>query len=258
MTGTGLKLKASKCQFLRREVTYLGHTISADGVSCESGKVECVQNWPTPTTTTDLRSFLGYAGYYRRFINRFARIAGPLHDLVSEGAKHSKKKAGDVSRLWGTKHQGAFEFVKGALTTAPVLGYADYTKLFILETDASHDGLSAILSKEQESRVLAFASRRLRPSEKNSSLYSSMKLEVLAMKWAITDKFRHYLLGGKFKVVTDNNPLTYFRSAKLGALEQNGPHSSHSSILTSSTDLERSTLLMPFPACPLNPLLNPS
>ena len=217
-----------------------------------------MQNWPTPTTTKDLRSFLGYAGYYRRFINRFARIAGPHHDLVSEGAKHSKKKAGDVSRLWGTKHQEAFEFVKGALTTAPVLGYADYTKLFILETDASHDGLSAILSKEQESRVLAFASRRLRPSEKNSSLYSSMKLEVLAMKWTITDKFRHYLLGGKFKVVTDNNPLTYFRSAKLGALEQNGPHSSHSSILTSSTDLERSTLLMPFPACPLNPLLNPS
>ena len=168
MTGTGLKLKASKCQFLRREVTYLGHTISADGVSCESGKVECVQNWPTPTTTKDLRSFLGYAGYYRRFINRFARIAGPLHDLVSEGAKHSKKKAGDVSRLWGTKHQGAFEFVKGAMTTAPVLGYADYTKPFILETDASNDGLSAILSQEQDgkSRVLAFASRRLRPSEK--------------------------------------------------------------------------------------------
>ena len=144
------------------------------------------------------------------------------------------------------------------MTTAPVLGYL--TKPFILETDAIHDGLSAILSQEQDvkSRVLAFASRRLRPSEKNSSLYSSMKLEVLAMKWTITDKFRHYLLGGKFKVVTDNNPLTYFRSAKLGALEQNGPHSSHSSILTSSTDLERSTLLMPFPTCPSNPLMNPS
>ena len=115
-----------------------------------------------------------------------------------------------------------FDSLKGAMTTAPVLGYADYTKPFILETDASHDGLSAILSQEQDgkSRVLAFASRRLRPSEKNSSLYSSMKLEFLAMKWAITDKFRHYLLGGKFKVITDNNPLTYFRSAKFGALEQ--------------------------------------
>ena len=181
-----------------------------------------MQNWPTPTTTTELRSFLGFASYYRRFISGFARIAGPLHDLVSEGAKHSKKKAADVSRLWGPKHQEAFNSLKEAMTTAPVLGYADYTKPFILETDASHDGLSAILSQEQDgkSRVLAFARRRLRPSEKNSSLYSSMKLEFLAMKWAITDKFRHYLLGGKFKVITDNNPLTYFRSAKLGALEQ--------------------------------------
>ena len=181
-----------------------------------------MQNWPTPTTTTELRSFLGFASYYRRFISGFARIARPLHDLVSEGAKHSKKKAADVSRLWGPKHQEAFKSLKGALTTAPVLGYADYTKPFILETDASHDGLSAILSQEQDgkSRVLAFASRRLRPSEKNSSLYSSMELEFLAMKWAITDKFRHYLLGGKFKVISDNNPMTYFRSAKLGALEQ--------------------------------------
>ena len=173
VTETGLKLKASK--FLRREVTYLGHTISADGVSCESGKVEYVQNWPTPTTTTELRSFLGFASYYRRFISGFARIAGPLHDLVSDGAKCSKKKAADVSRLWGPKHQEAFDSLKEAMTTAPVLGYADYTKPFILETDASHDGLSAILSQEQD---------------------------------------------GKFKVITDNNPLTYFRSAKLGALEQ--------------------------------------
>ena len=222
VTETGLKLKASKCQFLRREVIYLGHTISADGVSCESGKVECVQNWPTPTTTTELRSFLGFASYYRRFISWFARIAGPLHDLVSEGAKHSKKKAADVSRLWGPKHHEAFDSLKGAMTTAPVLGYADYTKPFILEMGASHDGLSAILSQEQDgkSRVFAFASRCLRPSEKNSSLYSSMKLEFLAMKWAITDKFRHYLLGGKFTVITDNNPLTYFRSAELGALER--------------------------------------
>ena len=164
VTETGLKLKASKCQFLRREVTYLGHTISADGVSCESGKVECVQNWPTPTTTTELRSFLGFASYYRRFISGFARIAGPLHDLVSEGAKHSKKKAADVSRLWGPKHQEAFDSLKEAMTTAPVLGYADYTKPFILETDASHDGLSAILSQEQDgkSRMLADASGPVR------------------------------------------------------------------------------------------------
>ena len=103
-----------------------------------------------------------------------------------------------------------------------MLGYADYTKPFILETDASHDGLSAILSQEQDGkqRVIAYSSRRLRPSEKNSSLSSSMKLEFLAMKWAMTETFRHYLLGGHFTVITDNNLLIYFRSAKLGALEQ--------------------------------------
>ena len=141
---------------------------------------------------------------------------------MSQGTKNSKKKAADISRLWGPRAPRGLRILEGGYDTAPVLGYADYTKPFILETDASHDGLSAILSQEQDgkSRVLAFASRRLRPSEKNSSLYSSMKLEFLAMKWAITDKFRHYLLGGKFKVITDNNPLTYFRSAKLGALEQ--------------------------------------
>ena len=130
VTETGLKLKASKCQFLRREVTHLGHTISADGVSCESGKVECVQNCPTPSMTTELHSFLGFASYYRWFISGFARTAGLLHDLVSEGAKHSKKKAADVSRLWGPKHQEAFESLNGAMTTAPVLGYADYTNSF--------------------------------------------------------------------------------------------------------------------------------
>ena len=234
---------------LRREVIYLGHTISADGVSCESGKVECVQNWPTPTTTTELRSFLGFASYYRRFIGGFARIAGPLHDLVSEGAKHSKKKAADVFRLWGPKHQEAFDSLKGAMTTAPVLGYADNTKPFIFETSASQDGLSAILFQEQDgkSRVFAFASRCLRPSEKNSSPYSSMKLEFLAMKWAITDKFRLYLLGGKFTVITAPQTADLLSLREIRRVGAKMGLSSHSSILTSSTDLERSTLLIPFP-----------
>ena len=137
MTETGLKLKLSKCQFLRRQGPCLGHTISAEGVSCETGKVEAVQKWPTPKTVTELRSFLGFASYYRRFIKGFTKIAGPLHDLVNESSKSAKKKTASVSLLWGPTHQAAFESMKRALTSAPVLGYADYTKLFIVETDAS-------------------------------------------------------------------------------------------------------------------------
>ena len=218
----GLKLKMDKCQFLRRQVHYLGHTISAEGVSCEAGKVEAVKNWPVPATTTALRSFLGFASYYRRFIQGFSKIAGPLHDLVAKGNARHKKKGADISKLWDQQHQKAFEELKTALTTAPVLGFAEFTKPFILETDASHDGLSAILSQDQDGqrRVLANASRRLRPTEKNQANYSSMKLEFLALKWAITEKFRHYLLGAEFDVFTDNNPLVHFRTAPLGALEQ--------------------------------------
>ena len=218
----GLKLKMDKCQFLRRQVHYLGHTISAEGVSCEAGKVEAVKNWPVPATTTALASFFGFASYYRRFIQGFSKIAGPLHDLVAKGNARHKKKGADISKLWDQQHQKAFEELKTALTTAPVLGFAEFTKPFILETDASHDGLSAILSQDQDGqrRVLAYASRRLRPTEKNQANYSSMNLEFLALKWAITEKFRHYLLGAEFDVFTDNNPLVHFRTAPLGALEQ--------------------------------------
>ena len=114
VTETGLKLKLSKCQFLRCQVTYLGHTISVEGVSCEAGKGETVQNWPTPKTVTELRSFLGFASYYRRFIKGFTKIAGPLHDLVNESSKSAKKKTASVFLLWGPIHQVAFESMKRA------------------------------------------------------------------------------------------------------------------------------------------------
>nr|KAG5691974.1 hypothetical protein BaRGS_011365 [Batillaria attramentaria] len=217
-----LKLKMEKCQFLRLQVTYLGHTISAKGVRCEEEKVAAARNWKVPTTTTEVRQFLGFASYYRRFIAKFAKLAGPLHDLVAEASKGAKKKTIPITSLWNSTHQAAFDGLKAALTTAPVLAYADFAKPFLVETDASHDGLSAVLSQVQDgkTRVIAYASRRLRPTERNEVLYSSMKLEFLARKWAITEKFRHYLIGAKFSVVTDNNPLTHFKTAKLGALEQ--------------------------------------
>ena len=118
------------------------------------------------------------------------------------------------------EHQEAFDALKEALCTAPVLGYPNFTREFILETDASLKGLGAILSQQQKDGsvcVIAYASRSLRLSERSMCNYSSAKLELLALKWAVTEKFQDYLLGSWFQVYTDNNPLTYVQESKLGA-----------------------------------------
>lgn len=221
----GLKLQPSKCKFLKKEVIYLGHQVSADGVATDPEKVRAVESWPIPTNVRQLRSFLGFSSYYRRFVPSYSQIAGPLHNLVNEcngQLKKSKKLDPPFEVLWQAEHAKAFNVLKAKLTTAPVLGYANYSLPFIVETDASHDGLGAVLSQIQEGkpRVISYASRRLRPSERNCENYSAMKLELLALKWAVTEKFREYLLGQKFTVYTDNNPLRHLDTAKLGAVEQ--------------------------------------
>lgn len=220
----GLKAKLAKCAFFQREVRYLGHVISDQGVATDPSKVEVVANWQPPTTITELRSFLGFASYYRRFVEGFAKLAAPLHRLVAEwGGTKSKKRSGHGEVLnWSEECHHSFEALKTRLTTAPVLAYADFSLPFILEVDASHGGLGAVLSQEQGGKVrpIAYASRGLRPPERNMANYSSMKLEFLALKWAMTEKFREYLLGQKCVVYTDNNPLSHLSSAKLGAREQ--------------------------------------
>ena len=153
----------------------------------------------------------------------FAKLAAPLHHLVAElAASKSRRSERQVLEKWTEEHRQSFEALKSKLTTAPVLAYADFSLPFILEVDASHGGLGAVLSQEHGGKVqpIAFASRSLRPTERNPANYSSMKLEFLALKWAMSDTFREYLLGHKCIVFTDNNPLSYLSSAKLGALEQ--------------------------------------
>ena len=222
----GLKLKPEKCKFLQHKVTYVGNQISSDGITTDPDKTRAVSEWKPPTTVKELRLFLGFCSYYRRFVKDFARIAGPLHQLVNNclhELKVEKKLNVPFMKRWNSECQTAFDALKTKLTHAPVLGFADYNKPFIVETDASHVGLGAVLSQDQDGqrKVIAYASRRLRPSEKNPRNYSSMKLELLALKWAVTEKFRTYLLGSKFEVFTDNNPLKYLlTTAKLGALEQ--------------------------------------
>ena len=121
---------------------------------------------------------------------------------------------------WMIEHQEAFDALKEALCTAPVLGYPNFTREFILETDASLKGLGTILSQQQKDgsiHVIAYASRSLCPSERSMCNYSSAKLELLVLKWAVTEKFWDYLLGSWFQVYTDNNLLAYVQESKLGA-----------------------------------------
>ncbi|XP_035796548.1 retrovirus-related Pol polyprotein from transposon 412 [Amphiprion ocellaris] len=220
----GLKAKLTKCAFFQREVHYLGHVTSDQGVATDPSKVEVVANWQPPTTISELRSFLGFASYYRRFVEGFAKLAAPLHRLVAElgGSKSGKRLKHVLAEKWSDERQQSFEALKTKLTTAPVLAYADFSLPFILEVDASHGGLGAVLSQEQGGKVrpIAYASRGLWPTERNMDNYSSMKLEFLALKWAMTEKFREYLLGHKCVVYTDNNPLSHLSSARLGAMEQ--------------------------------------
>ena len=203
---------------------YLGHVVSAEGVGTDPAKTEAVTSWPTPKTLKDLRSFLGFASYYRRFVPGFAQTAAPLHQLTAEISEKGKKKRSTIpSDRWKGECQKAFDALRAALMTAPVLAYPDYTKPFVVETDASDKGLGAVLSQKQDGklRVIAYASRGLRGAEKNMQNYSSMKLELLALKWAVAEKFREYLLGAEFMVYTDNNLLTYLQSkSKLKAVEQ--------------------------------------
>ena len=225
LSNAGLKLKPSKCSFFKNEITYLGHLITADGIATDPKKIEAVLKWPQPETVSDVRSFLGFVGYYRRFIKGFSSLSRPLYNLTKGSESKSKRVAKHTYVSWGEKEQEAFLAMKEACTTVPVLGYPDYSLPFILHTDSSTDGLGAVLyqqqgpNKKDDMRVIAYASRSLSPSEAN---YAPHKLEFLALKWAITDKFKEYLYGeNKFEVYTDNNPLTYIlTSAKLDACGQ--------------------------------------
>ncbi|KAG1956922.1 interleukin-1 receptor accessory protein-like 1-A [Pimephales promelas] len=198
--------------------------LEPQGVSTDPGKIEAVSNWPRPSSASELRSFLGFASYYRRFVEGFAKLAAPLHKMVAAWSttKPRTRTGQGFASAWTEQCQQSFDELKSRLTTAPVLAYADFSLPFILEVDASHGGLGAVLSQEQGGKVrpISYASRSLRPTEHNMSNYSSMKLEFLALKWALTEKFREYLLGQQCIVYTDNNPLSHLTTAKLGAVEQ--------------------------------------
>ena len=162
-----LKIKPKKSFFFQTEVSFLGHVLSAKGISPNPEKVDKVRDWPIPKTSKEVHSFIGLASYYRRFIPNFAKWSKPLNALIMPPAHQAKVRRGEMKKseltefMWSKECQEGFDALKHALTTAPVLAYPDYTQPFILETDASLKGLGAVLSqkgKDGEVRVIAYAS----------------------------------------------------------------------------------------------------
>ena len=203
-----LKLKPLKCSLFRKEINYLAHKVFKAGIRPSKINVKAIAEYAPLQTYTEIRASLGLVGHYRHFIKGFTWIAQPLNEhLAGEGATRKSER---VSLSEGALE--AFEMLKQACMNSPVLAFADYTKDFLLETDASKEGLGAVLSKKQEDgwfHPVAYGSRALTMHEKN---YHSTKLEFLALNWVITECFKEYLLYQPFLVKINNNPLTYIMS----------------------------------------------
>ena len=204
-----LKLKTSKCELFRAQVPFLGHVVSREGIFVNPAKSSAVKDWPRPRRVKDVRSFIGLASYYRRFIPGFATIAAPLTEMYRD----PKNTVVD----WTDKREAAFELLKSTLTSAPILAYPSRTEAFTLSTDASDDGIGAVLEQDQkqadgttERVVIAFASKTLSRQQRR---YCATNRELLAVIWAI-ENFRYYLLGRHFEVVTDHASLVWLRSFK--------------------------------------------
>ena len=188
-----LYAKFSKCEFWMSKVPFLGHILSRDGISVDPSKVQEVMDWKAPTSVHEVRSFLGLAGYYRRFIPDFSKIAKPMTRLLQKDEKYK----------WTPECETAFHTLRTLLTTAPVLAQPDIEKPFDVFCDASGIGLGCVLM--QEGRVIAYASRQLRKHEVN---YPTHDLELAAVVHALKI-WRHYLLGNVCHIYTDHKSLKY-------------------------------------------------
>lgn len=217
MQKASLKLNPLKCELFCEEVPFLGHLVSREGVKTDPQKVAAVRDWPTPCAVTDVRSFVGLCTYYRRFVRDFASVASPLHRLTEKGAKFE----------WNDECEEAFCKLKEMLMEAPVLQYPDPGKPYILDCDASSEGIGSVLSQEVngEEMVVSYYSSKFTKPERN---YCVTRKELLAIIKSV-DFFHHYLYGARFVVRTDHAALRWLKTLKnpegqlarwIGKLEQ--------------------------------------
>jgi hypothetical protein len=187
-----LYMKASKCSFAKTKLEYLGHIISDQGVAADPAKTADMMKWHVPTNTIGLGGFLGLTGYYRKFVKYYGLIAKPLTQLLRKNQFQ-----------WNDEDQHAFEVLKQAMTTTPVLALPDFTQPFIVETDACDQGIGAILL--QHDQPVAFLSKALTGQHKHLSIYDK---EFLALIMAV-EKWRQYLQHQEFIIRTDRKSLAY-------------------------------------------------
>ncbi|GJS60510.1 putative reverse transcriptase domain-containing protein [Tanacetum coccineum] len=193
-----LYAKFSKCEFWIPKVQFLGHVIDSRGIHVDPAKIESIKDWASPRSPTEIRQFLGLAGYYRRFIEGFSKIAKSMTKLTQKGIKFD----------WGEKEENAFQLIKQKLCSAPILALPEGSEDFVVYCDASHKGLGAVLM--QREKVIAYASRQLKVHEKN---YTTHDLELGSVVFALKI-WRHYLYGTRCTVFTDHKSLQHILDQK--------------------------------------------
>ena len=195
----GLKLNPSKSLFARDSVTCLGHKLSREGVAADPANIEKIKSWKPPTTVKQLRGFLGLTGYYRQFVRGYSDIARCLTDLTKD----------DVKWVWEKEHQKAFETLRDALISDKVMCYPDFSKKFIIKTDASLSAIGYVLSQrvDGKERVIAYGSKKLSPAQVRWSTYDR---EYFALVSAVRAN-AHYLRHAPFQIITDHRPLLSWR-----------------------------------------------
>jgi len=200
--AAGLTINPAKCEFCRSQVRYLGFIVQRDGLTVDPDKVQPILEYPPPRNVKQLRRLLDMSSWYRRFIPRFATLSEPLTRLLKKNQRWE----------WAEDQARAFEQIRSHLMAAPTLSCPDFNLPFVLQTDASSVGIGAVLTQtvEGQENIIAFASRALSDPEKK---YSVTEQECLAVVWAIK-KFRPYLEGYKFTVITDHSSLRWLHNLK--------------------------------------------